>query len=469
MTKLADALLILNILILAYFIIVNGFYLILILLSYLAIIKHNRLIQFEQWRRVIQSPRSVPISIISPAYNEEVTIVNSVKSLLALQYGSFEVIVVNDGSKDSTLQVLKDAFELHVIPVSIEEKVKCREIMGIYRSPVNRELVVVDKRNGGKADALNAGINVSRYPIFCAIDADSVVESEAFLRITRPFLEKPHTTAAIGGIVRVANGCNIEDGYVRRVDLPKNWLALIQTVEYLRAFLFGRTGLAMLGGLLIISGAFGVFRKSTVIEVGGYANDTVGEDMELVTRLHHLLRKTGQKYEISFIPDSICWSEVPESLKILARQRNRWQRGLMDSLIRHREMFFNLKYGAIGMIVFPYFFLFEMLGPVVELLGYIIVPLSFAFGQLNIQFFLLFLSLAILLGVVISTASVVLDELSFKRYPDIHDLIKLILAAILENFGYRQLHTWWRFTGIIDYLRKKQSWGGMVRKGFNKG
>ncbi len=417
---------------------------------------------------MIQSPESVPISIISPAYNEEVTIVNSVKSLLSLQYGSFEVIVVNDGSKDSTLQALKDAFELHVIPVSIEKVIECREITGVYRSPVNRELVVVDKRNGGKADALNAGINVSRYPIFCAIDADSVIESEALLRITRPFLEKPHTTAAVGGIVRVANGCNIEDGYVRRVDLSKNWLALIQTVEYLRAFLFGRTGWAMLGGLLIISGAFGVFQKSTVIEVGGYAHDTVGEDMELVTRLHHLLRKTGRKYEISFMPDPICWTEVPESLRVLARQRNRWHRGLMDSLIRHREMFFNPKYGTIGMIAFPYFFFFEMLGPVVELSGYIIVPLSFVFGQLNLQFFLLFLSLAILLGIVLSTASVILDELTFRRYPDIHDLAKLMLATVSENFGYRQLHTWWRFTGIVDYLRKKQSWGSMERKRLGK-
>ncbi len=225
----------------------------------------------------------------------------------------------------------------------------------------------------------------------------------------------------------------------------------------------------MLGGLLIISGAFGVFQKSTVIEVGGYAPDTVGEDMELVTRIHHSFRKAGRKYEISFMPDPICWTEVPESLRTLARQRNRWHRGLMDSLIRHREMFFNPKYGTIGMVAFPYFLFFEMLGPVVELSGYVIVPLSFALGQLDVQFFLLFLSLAILLGVVISTASVVLDELSFRRYPDMHDLIKLILAAVLENFGYRQLHTWWRFTGLIDYLRKKQSWGGMTRKGFSKG
>ncbi len=457
---------IINVLILAYFAVINGIYFVLLFLSYFSIIRYRRLIHFEQWRRVIQSPRSLPVTVIAPAYNEEATIVESVKSLLMLQYPVFEALVVNDGSDDKTMEILKSTFDLRKIPVQLEEKLKCQDILGVYRSPTNPNLVVIDKSNGGKADALNAGVNVSRYPLVCAIDADSLVEGRALLRVTRPFLEQPDTTVAIGGIIRIANGCHIEGGRLLRVRLSKNWLAIIQTVEYLRAFLFGRVGWAALRSLLIISGAFGVFKKSAVIEAGGYSHNTVGEDMELVVRMHHLFRKQGRKYQIHFIPDTVCWTEVPESLKILARQRNRWQRGLMDSLLWHRRMLFNPKYGIVGMIVFPFFFFIEMLGPVVELAGYVIIPLSYALGILNVQFLFLFLTLAILLGVVLSTSSVVLEQLLARRYLRIGDLLKLILGAILENFGYRQLHTWWRFTGIVDYFRKKTTWGKMERKGF---
>jgi cellulose synthase/poly-beta-1,6-N-acetylglucosamine synthase-like glycosyltransferase len=457
-----------NVLILIYFAAINGVYLILIILSYFSVVRYHRLIRLQQWRRVIQSPTTIPVTIIAPAYNEEVTIVESVKSLLALQYPLFETVVVNDGSKDETLETLKSAFNLRQVPAQLEEKVKCQKVLGVYRSTTNPNLVVVDKTNGGKADALNAGLNVSRYPLFCAIDADSLLEGNALLRVTHPFLEKPHTTVAAGGIIRVANGCHIEGGRVLRVGLAKNWLAVLQTVEYLRAFLFGRMGWDAIRSLLIISGAFGVFKKNVVIEAGGYSHDSIGEDMELVVRIHRLLREQGRRYEMHFLPDPVCWTEVPESLKILARQRNRWHRGLVDSLQRHRKMFLNPRYGTIGMIAFPYFVFFEMLGPVVELSGYIIVPLSYAFGILNLQFFFLFLSLAILLGVVLSTGSVVLEEISFRRYPHARDILKLVAVGILENFGYRQIHTWWRFTGMVDYFRKKTAWGKMERKGFSK-
>jgi cellulose synthase/poly-beta-1,6-N-acetylglucosamine synthase-like glycosyltransferase len=459
---------IINVLILIYFAAINGIYLILIILSYFSVVRYHRLIRLQQWRRVIQSPTTIPVTIIAPAYNEEITIVESVKSLLALQYPLFEAVVVNDGSKDETLETLKSAFDLRQVPAQLEEKVKCQKVLGVYRSTTNPNLVVVDKMNGGKADALNAGLNVSRYPLFCAIDADSLLEGNALLRATRPFLEKPHTTVAAGGIIRVANGCHIEGGRLLRVGLAKNWLAVLQTVEYLRAFLFGRMGWDAIRSLLIISGAFGVFKKNVVIEAGGYSHDSIGEDMELVVRIHRLLREQGRRYEMHFLPDPVCWTEVPESLKILARQRNRWHRGLVDSLQRHRKMFLNPRYGTIGMIAFPYFVFFEMLGPVVELSGYIIVPLSYAFGILNLQFFFLFLSLAILLGVVLSTGSVVLEEISFRRYPHARDILKLVAVGILENFGYRQIHTWWRFTGMVDYFRKKTAWGKMERKGFSK-
>ncbi len=457
-----------NIAAFSYFIAINIIYFGLLFISYFSVLRYRRRIQHEQWRRIIQSPLTVPVSIIAPAYNEELTIAESVKSLLMLEYPLFEVIVVNDGSKDNTLPKLKAAFNLHPIPADIEEKLVCEQILGVYRSPDNPRLVVLDKVNGGKADALNAGINVSRYPLICAIDADSLIEGGALLRMVKPFMERPGKTVAVGGIVRVANGCTVKAGHVVHVGLPRTWLPLIQAVEYLRAFLFGRPGLSALHSLLIISGAFGVFRKDAVIIVGGYRRNTVGEDMELVVHMHRYMREQKWKYEMCFLPDPVCWTEVPGSLKSLGRQRNRWQRGLIDSLRIHRKMMLNPKYGAIGMVAFPYFVFFEMLSPVFELLGYIIIPLSYALGMIDFLFLALFLTVAILLGVIISTMSVILEELSFKRYPRTSDLMKLIAAGFLENFGYHQLTFWWRLKGFWDYFRGITEWGRMERKGFAK-
>ena len=463
---LMSIMLVLNVAILGYFIAINGVYSVLLLISYFSILKYQRRIQHEQWRRVIQSPLTIPVSVIAPAYNEEFTIVESVKSLLMLEYAEFEVIVVNDGSNDKTLEKLKIAFNLQLIPADIEARVPAKPILGIYRSPDNRSLVVVDKTNGGKADALNAGINVSRYPVICAIDADSLIEGNALLRVTKPFQERFSKVVAVGGIVRVANGCNIEAGRVVKVGLPHGWLPMIQTVEYLRAFLFGRSGWSALHSLLIISGAFGVFRKDVVIAIGGYRHDTVGEDMELVVRMPRYLREHQRKYEMHFLADPVCWTEVPESLKTLGRQRNRWQRGLIDSLRIHRKMMLNPRYGLIGMVAFPYFVFFEMLAPIVEMSGYIIIPLSFALGIVNFPFFALFLTVAILIGVILSTGSVVLEELSFRRYPKTSDLLRLVVFGFLENFGYRQLTSWWRLKGFWDYFRGNTAWGKMERKGF---
>jgi len=457
-----------NIAFLSYFIAINGSYFILLVISFFTVLRYRRRIQHEQWRRIIQSPLTMPVSMIAPAYNEELTIDESVKSLLMVEYPEFEVIVVNDGSKDNTLGKLKTAFNLHLIPADIEEKVPCKQILGLYRSPDNPNLVVVDKINGGKADAQNAGINVSRYPLICAIDADSLIEGNALLRVTKPFLDRPGKTVAVGGIVRVANGCTIEAGRVVRVGLSHAWLPLIQAVEYLRAFLFGRCGLSALNFLLIISGAFGFFRKDIVIAIGGYRQGSLAEDMELVVRIHRYLREQRLKYEMHFLPDPVCWTEVPESLKGLGRQRNRWQRGLIDSLRIHRKMMLNPRYGIIGMVAFPYFVFFEMLAPVVEMLGYVIVPLSYALGMVDFLFFALFLTVAILVGVILSTGAVVLEELFYRRYPKTSDIAGLVGAAFLESFGYHQLTLWWRLTGFWDYFGGKTAWGKMERKGVGK-
>ena len=465
---LASIILGFNIAILIYFIAINSSYFILLAISYFSVSRYRRRIKHEQWRRVIQSPLTIPVSIIAPAYNEELTIDESVQSLLMLEYPEFEVIVVNDGSTDNTLGKLRTSFNLHPIPADIEERVPCQQILGLYRSPDYPNLVAVDKVNGGKADAQNAGINVSRHPLICIIDADSLIEGGALLRVTKPFSERPEKTVAVGGIVRIANGCTIEAGRVARAGLSHAWLPLIQAVEYLRAFLFGRSGWSALHSLLIISGAFGIFRKDVVIAIGGYRRGSLAEDMELVVRMHRYLREQRQEYEMHFLPDPVCWTEVPESLRTLGRQRNRWQRGLIDSLRIHRRMMLNPRYGTIGMVAFPYFVFFEMMAPVVELSGYIIIPISYALGIVNFLFFALFLTVAILIGVILSTGAVVLEELFYRRYPKTSDIVRLVAAAFLENFGYRQLTLWWRMKAFWDYFSGKTAWGKMERKGFTK-
>ncbi|MCS6881577.1 MAG: glycosyltransferase [Oscillochloridaceae bacterium] len=461
----ALALLVANTLILGYFLLLQGSYLILLLISSMAILRYRHIVADEHWRSIIQSPLTLPISLIAPAYNEERTIIESVRSLLSLEYPEYEVIVVNDGSRDSTLATLIEHFQLQPIPARIEYAIPCQPIRHVYRSARYPRLVVVDKENGGKADALNAGIIMASHPLFCAMDADSLLEGNALLRITRPFLEHPETVA-VGGIVRIANGCQVEQGKVKAVGLSRNPLVIFQHVEYLRAFLFGRVGWSALGALLIISGAFGVFKRQAVLDAGGYRHDTVGEDFELVVRMHRRLREQKRAYRIVFLPDPVCWTEAPETLRVLGRQRNRWQRGLIDTLKIHRRMTLNPRYGRIGMVAMPYFVIIELIGPVIEMFGYLFVTMAFLLKLINLPFFLLFLTLAILLGALLSVASVTLDEIAYHRFPRLSQLLILVAFALLEQFGYRQLTVWWRIRAFVDYWRGNKSWGTMERKGF---
>lgn len=465
---IADVILGINLFMLAYFGFINASYMCLLVFSYFTVRKYRRQTGQDRWRQVIQSPLTPGISVLAPAFNEETTVEQSVRSLLMLEYPKFEVVVINDGSLDATLETLKAAFALHRVPMDMEARLPCETVVGTYRSLEHRNLVVIDKYNGGKADALNAGINVSSYPLFCSTDADSLIEGEALLKVVRPFLEKPESTVAVGGIVRVANGCEIASGQITKVELASRYLPLVQTVEYLRAFLFGRAGWSAMNSLLIISGAFGVFRKDVVIEVGGYRGGSVGEDVELVMRMHSRLLESGRKYEMHFLPDPVCWTEVPESLAMLGRQRNRWQRGLIESLMLHKKMFFNPKYGPIGMIGVPYFFIFEMFAPLLELVGLALIIVSFALGYVNLPFFGLFVAITVLFGSVLTTGSVVLEEMSFRRYLKTTELMKMIAAGFAENLGYRQLNLWWRASGCVDYIRGKTSWGNMERRGFGK-
>ena len=408
------------------------------------------------------------IAIVAPAYNEELTIIASVDALLALHYPDFEVIVVNDGSADATLQALIDHYDLSTVPRLYEDAVPHAPIRGLYASPNLPRLLVVDKANGGKADALNAGINVARAPLICAIDADTLIEPDALIRIVRPFIEAPDRTIAAGGTIRIANGCEVDAGRVARVRLPRNFLALVQIVEYLRAFLMARLGLSRMRALLIISGAFGLFRRDAVIAVGGYSHGTVGEDMELIVKLHRHFLDLKQPYQIDFIAEPVAWTEVPESLRILGSQRARWLRGALETFARHSDMALNPRYGRIGLIGFGQVLIVDVIGPLTELCGYVLLPLFWALGLLSTDYLLAFLAVIFTFGLLISVVTLILEELELRRLPRARDLALLTLVAAAENFGYRQLSNFWRVRGLWQFLRKQQGWGTMTRKGFQR-
>ena len=457
-----------NRLVLGYYLALNTTYLILFLLSLGAVWRFVRRTFFADYRQLMQSEMTWPISIVVAAHDEEKTIVETVRSLMMVNYGELEIVVVNDGSGDGTLRRLIEAFDLQRLDKVFQCSIPTESIHGVWGSAARPVLTVVDKARGGKSDALNAGINICRYPLFCSVDADSIIEENALLRVVKPFLEHPEETVAAGGIVRVVNGCRVRDGRVVQVELPDRALPIFQVVEYLRAFLSGRVGWSVLQSLLIISGAFGVYRRREVIEVGGYNRNSDTEDLDLVIRLHRHMRAQRRPYRVVFVPDPVCWTEVPEKLSTLGRQRARWHRGLVQALLEHRSMLFNPRYGALGMLGFPHAFFFEMLGPFVEIFGYAVVLLSFAFGFLEPQFFLLFFAAAVVYGVFLSIAAVLLEEISFGRYPGWIDLCKLIVFAVLENLGFRQLLSLFKIKAFWDVLWRRGGWGRMHRRGFRR-
>ena len=418
------------------------------------------------WRRY--AGEAPGIAVLAPAFNEEVTIVESVNSLLALHYPDVEVIVINDGSKDGTLDRVVSHFGLERVQRFHDMAVLHKPIRGLYASPRLPRLLVVDKENGGKSDALNAGINVARAPLFCSIDADSLLEPDALLRSVRPFIEEPLLTVAVGGTIRIANGSRIDAGQVSEVRLPKNFLALVQIVEYLRAFLMARLALSEMQALTVISGAFGLFQRQAALEVGGYSHGTVGEDMELVIKLHRLFRERGQAYRIDFIPEPVCWTEVPESLAVLGRQRARWQRGALETFFRHKKMLFNPRYGRIGFLGFGHVLVVDVMGPLVEVLGYVLVPLLWGLGLLAVDYLVAFLAVTFTFGIFVSVATLILEELELRRFPNARHLAILTAVAVAENFGYRQLANIWRVRGWWQFIRKQQGWGTMTRKGFQR-
>jgi cellulose synthase/poly-beta-1,6-N-acetylglucosamine synthase-like glycosyltransferase len=413
--------------------------------------------------------KSIPgISMLVPAYNEELTIVENIRSLLTLRYPRYEIIVVNDGSKDGTARAVIEAFKLERVELRRPHLAPCREIRGIYRHGDYPDLLFIDKENGGKSDALNAAMNYARHPLVCGVDADSLLDHNSLLKAARPFVERPRTLIAVGGTIRIANGCEVHGGMVVNEAAPRRLLPLFQVVEYLRAFLIARLAFSRMNTVSIISGAFGLFKRSAVLQVGGYTHGTVGEDMELIVKLHRHFRELGEPYNILFVPDPVCWTEAPESLGILRRQRTRWQRGLCEVLWRHREMFLNPRYGRIGTLGLPMFLVFDIVGPFFDLLGLILIPLFWWSGILSFKFMAAYFALTVLYGIFLSMMALVLGEMALLRTTQKRDMVLLAFAAVAENFGYRQLNVLWRIEGIWQYFRKQKAWGDMKRTGFSK-
>jgi len=426
---------------------------------------------FTDYGIIASNPNAPAFSLIAPAYNEGLTVVDNVRSLLSLYYHNLEIIIVNDGSKDDSIAKLIDAYDLERVSFFVQGAIETKPIKGIYKSknPAFKKLLVVDKENGGKADALNVGINVSSGAYMVCIDVDCILEQDAILKLAKPFLEQTNKKViACGGVIRLANNCKIEDGKVVVVNLPKSRLGRAQALEYIRAFVLGRMAWSRASGLILISGAFGAFDREVVLKCGGYDTSTVGEDMELVVRMRRFMEEAKQPYEVVNIPEPLCWTEVPESKEILSRQRNRWMRGTMETLWKHRKLMFNPKYGKLGMVSLPYWFLFEFLGPLVEFSGYVIFVVFLLLGIVNWPFFFVLFALVISTGILYSVYAVLVDLVGRQVYTKRKDFLTLIGTAVTEPFYFHPLTVKAGVSGFIDYFKKSHSWGEMTRQGFSQ-
>ena len=427
---------------------------------------------FGDLSKVMASPLAPSITIIAPAFNEGMTIVENVRSLLSLRYVNYEVMVVNDGSKDDTLEKLIDAFLLEKITYQLDPNWKSKPVRGIYKSKQKSfsKLTVIDKENGGKSDALNTGVYLSENRYVGCIDVDCLLQPDALLHVVKSFAQRTQKRViAVGGVIRVANSCIISGGNLEQINLPKNWLAKFQLLEYTRSFLIGRMAWGRIDSLLIISGAFGFFDREIALAVGGYDTGTVGEDMEIVFRMRRYMHDEGIPYTIEYIPDPLCWTEVPESLKVFVKQRDRWSRGNLETLKKHKDMFFNPKYGRLGMLSYPYWFFYEWMAPILEFLGFFSIILFYFLGILNWEFFLAITLSIYMYSVMFSFYAILWDVYSYNQYNKPKDILILMFCAMVEPIFFHPIGVWSAIKGNYKKLFNiKSGWGAMTRKGFSK-
>jgi len=451
-------------------IIILSIYIIMGAFSASALYKYIHKNRFVDYTAILSSDMAPSVSVLAPAYNEGKNVVDNVRSLLSLNYVNLEIIIINDGSDDDTLEKLIQNYHLKPVKLAVNYKIACNEIRSVYKSENKafQKLIVIDKMNGGKADALNAGINISGSELIMSIDVDCIIESDAILKMVKPFIEQTDKKViASGGVIRVANNCDVGIGKINRVRFPNKLIAGFQVLEYSRAFILGRMAWSKINGLLLISGAFGMFDKELVIQVGGYDHFTLGEDMELVVRMRRYMHDHNLgKYMVSFIPDPLCWTEVPDTVKVLGRQRNRWTRGTMQTLFTHKKLFFNPKYKLLGLISYPYWFFFEWLAPIVEICGLIYFTTLIVSGQVNWVFFLTLTALVYTFAFMLTLFSILYEEATFNAYKRKSDILKMISLAMLEPFIYHPLIVFWAIKGNISYIRGDKGWGKMERTGF---
>ncbi len=455
--------------IMIYTIVLIGFY---IFIAYYSIGEARQYLLrsgFTDYNLLATSEHAPSLSIIAPAYNEGATIIENVRSLLSIHYNNYEVIIVNDGSKDDSLQKLITVYDLVEEPYFIKSHIATKPVKAIYKSknPVYKRLVIVDKVNGGKADALNVGVNIASHQYVVCIDVDCILEQDAMLKLTKPFLESGDVRViATGGVVRIANSCEVRDGKIVQVHLPEQFLPRMQTLEYIRAFLLGRMAWSRLNGLLLISGAFGAFDREIVIKAGGYDHSTVGEDMELVVRMRRYMEEHRLPYKVAYIPDPLCWTEAPSTFKILGRQRNRWTRGTIETLKIHRVMFFNKRYGVLGLLSYPYWFFFELLAPIIEFTGFVFFVVFALLGLIDWQFFGALFLFVYAFAILYSVFAILMEVMTFNQYKKRREILKLLMTALVEPFIFHPFVVWAAIKGNIDLLRKKKAWGEMSRQGF---
>lgn len=465
-----------------YSALINLSYIALTAIALADLTAYRRRVEYAGYDEWFLDPNSRGVSVLMPAYNEAANIVESVHAMTSLRYPDLEVVVIDDGSADDTAAVLIEEFDMVEVPLVPGGAIPTRgPVLSTWVSRRgSRNLALVRKANGGKADALNAGVNHARKELVCMVDADSLLDPQALLNVARPFADDPGRVVAAGGVVRVANGSRVDRGRVTNLRMPRRWLARVQVVEYLRSFLIGRAGWSRLGGLLIISGAFGIFRKDLILEAGGMATDCIGEDAELVVRLHRTLAESSTDAEVVFVPEPVAWTEVPATRRVLRLQRRRWHRGLAETFLRHRRMMFRPRYGVVGMLAMPWFLLFELLAPIVEILGLVYILLLLlllgveawvdpGLDLVNPPVLLIMLVASVLFSAFVSLLTLLAEEVSFRRYRGMPDLFRAIFAAFEENIGYRQLNAWWRLGGIVEVVRRQaHHWGDMQRAGFDR-